>query len=502
MEKELEFGTAGIRGILRPGLDGINAETVTRTAVGYAKFITDKYGLETKGVIIGHDTRNGSYEFAEIIAKTLISYGVKATLFHDNEFQPTPVVSYTIRKKGFIGGVMITASHNPKEYNGIKIYDHTGKQLLSNDTSKIATHMKSILEVGNLDGEISFLTQTIIDEYIADVDRVKLEYNKIDLRVAYTPVQGTGGPIAVKLFEKYNISHYLVDEQMVEDANFTACESLNPEEPLAYEKLLNVGLINDCDICFITDPDADRVGIAVNDKGNFTILSGNEIAALYLNYKISKLDKYKCKDSYIVTSFPSGHLAQVIAKSYGVDVKLTHVGFKNIASIIEKNENKKLLLAYEESYGSIISEDLTRDKDSFQGIIAYTEMINHYKKSGKHILDVLNEIYRKHGKYLNYTFSIVIDTETQNQIFENILKLELVAGEPITKKEDFRLGKNDVEQQNFLKIYLKSGSWFAIRPSGTEPKVKIYIEEIIPFDSASSILKTEIEKMIKEWITK
>lgn len=473
-KKELEFGTAGIRGIMQDGPHGINADTVRKTAAGYAKFILEEYKDQKNGIVIGHDTRKNSYLFADIIAKTLVSFGVKATLYKDNSFQPTPLVSYTIRKGKYVGGVIITASHNPKEYNGIKVYDHTGKQLLADGSLRVATFMKEKNVDGGIVGEVTYLDDSIIETYVNDLHSIKLREDKNIIKVAFTPVQGTGGPIATRLLTKEGINFVTVEDQMTEDTSFAACDSLNPEEDKAYNKLFAIGLKNDCDACFITDPDADRVGIGLRTKNGYVKLNGNEAAALYLDYKLNQLGKVE--NGFVVTTVPSGQLAQAIAKKHGLEVVITHVGFKNVALEIEKRQDKKLILAYEESYGCIISQQLTRDKDSFQAILAYSEMINCYKLNGIDPLDKFAQIQKEYGHIINETVSLIIDEAQQKAIFDKLLSLDKMANQKIVKVEDYRPGINGLEKQNLLKIYLESGTWFAMRPSGTEPKVKAYIE--------------------------
>lgn len=470
--KELKFGTAGIRGIMKEGVDGINEDNVAKVASGYADYLNSI--KKNARVVIGHDTRHNSYKFAEIMAKVLLSKGVSALLYENNHIAPTPLVSFTIREMKLDGGVMITASHNPKEYNGIKIYHESGRQILPNEAQEISALFEQAKVEKVEERELKYIDEKIMEVYLKALEKIETRKDEKVLKIAYSPVQGTGMIVSDKLLDKLGYEHFNVEDQMIEDPNFENSPSLNPEEAKAYVKLLKTADKNDCDAAFICDPDADRIGVAVKDGKDYKILNGNEIAALYINYLISegKVDK----NSFIATTVPSGHLAQLIAKKHSIKVDISHVGFKNIANLVEKNKDKELLIGYEESYGSVIDSEIARDKDSFQAMVGYAEMLNMYKLEGINVMDILNDLYEEYGYIFNDTMALIIDQKVQDSIFSKILDTKQIKNYEIEKIVDFRNGAMGLDPQNLLKVYFKNEGWIAIRPSGTEPKVKVYIE--------------------------
>lgn len=497
---KLKFGTAGIRGQMGAGTSKINEFTIAAAADAYAKYLIKEKKYE-KGVVIGHDNRHNSKLYSLISAKVLEANGIKSYLYLKNELQPTPVVSYTIRKMKLDGGIMITASHNPKEYNGFKVYNSLGQQLMPSETKKISLIMDKLdpLNIAKKSWKKNYIPSHIIKDYISDLLKIELSPIKnISILGVFSAQHGTAAKLAPKLMNSLDgVNVKVVQKQQTPNPDFKYTKTPNPEDGKSYSKAAALSKKYKADFIVTTDPDADRVGLAVKYKRRYKYLNGNDSAALYLNYKLNILKQQNRlpKDGYIVTTYVSGNLPAKIASKYGLKVLYTHVGFKNIAQIIEKQKGT-FILGYEESYGMVINSDLTRDKDALQAIVGFTDMIRYYKSKNIDLYSVLLELWTKYGVHRSTQFSKKLDTDMTKRLLNKISKSKntIIEGKKIKQIDDFRKDKI-----NFVKAQMENGTWFAVRPSGTEPKVKIYIETHgKPGQKLIDVVK--YEKAIWNWI--
>lgn len=484
----MEFGTAGIRGIMGAGTNKMNIFTVAAAADAYAKYlVANVKDAKKKGVVIGHDNRNNSVLFSETVAKVLLANGIKAYLFENNDLQPTPLISFAIRHMKLAGGAIVTASHNPKEYNGFKVYNNLGAQLMPSETKKIQDIMKDIdpLEVVRESSkEISYIQKDVVDEYVKQVLSVRQREDKGQIKVVFSPLHGTSSVLGPRLLEEMGIEYETVKSQMTNDPEFKKVVSPNPEDGKAYAKAISLARRHKADAIITTDPDADRIGVVVKYQRRYKFLNGNETAALYLEYLLTqlKMQKKLPKNGYIVKTVVSGDLAAKIAKKFGLKVYETHVGFKNIAELIEsKKENEQFVFGYEESYGFLIDEDIARDKDALQGIVAVTEMINYHKSQNINTFQHLKDMYKSFGIHRTHVESRVLAKDMTDRLLQRMSKLtkkDKLLDKKVVSVEDYRKGINGLEKTNLVKVNLEGGTWFAIRPSGTEEKVKIYVQTV------------------------
>jgi phosphoglucomutase len=500
----LSFGTGGMRGILGAGINRLNIYTIRRANNGLAQYIinnTDEKEL-SRGVVIAHDNRHMSKEFALESAKVLGAYGIKSYLFTD--LRPTPELSFAVRYLNALSGIVVTASHNPPNYNGYKIYDEYGCQYTPRYADKIIEYVNKtgdIFSIKTLD--VSQLISRGLLEYIdKDIDKAYLDLVKsvainkdVDkkIKIVFTPLHGTSGYLGTRLLKEEGYDVYPVEEQMVNDPNFSTVKLPNPEEKSAFELAIKLGEKIKADLLIATDPDADRLGIAVLNDDKYLLLNGNQTGALLIYYiltqkkRLGKLPKKGVVFNTIVTS----DLGAKIARSYSMDIISTLTGFKFIgeqARYLEK-EDREFVFGYEESYGYVVNDGV-RDKDSLQATILISEAANYYlTKENKTLYDKLIEIYAQYGFYLEGLKNIhLLGKEGQDKIarimdyFRNNPPQE-INGHAIIKIEDFELSKRyankkvetiDLDKSNVLKYYLDNESWFVLRPSGTEPKLKIY----------------------------
>ena len=322
-----------------------------------------------------------------------------------------------------------------------------------------------------------YINKNLINSYVKDLlairERTDIESH---LKLTYSPLHGTGYKLVPKLLQKMDIQYYVVKSQMTSDPDFSKTKSPNPEDPIAYKKGIKLAKRTRSDIIVLTDPDADRIGVVVKHKRRFKYLNGNQVAALYLNYKLTnmKIHGEIPKNSYIVKSNVSSDLPTKIAKKFGVKVYETHVGFKNIAEIIEKKQNENFIFGFEESFGFLIDPNISRDKDAIQGLVAITEMANYYKTQGMDLFSQLLQLYSQFNFHRSITLSRQMSIDQRERFFARILKLKKIGGKRIVKIEDYRNGLYNLPKTNMVKLYLEDSGWIAIRPSGTEPKVKFY----------------------------
>ena len=520
---DLEFGTAGIRGVLGPGSNRLNVYVIRKATVGFARFLLQKYGskAKTNGVVISHDNRLYSREFAIESARTLSSYGIKAYLFDD--LRPTPELSYAVRKSKAVGGIMITASHNPKEYNGYKVYDKNGCQLIP---SEIAGLVEIISKLGfELDvrrgrdpnpGQILMLDESYDEYYRRGVRMIQLnkDLDKNGFKIVFSPQHGTAYENGIKLFKHLKYDVIPVKEQCTFDPYFSNTKSPNPENPEAYELPLIYARENDADLILITDPDADRIGIAFKDsKGEYQLYTGNQTGALLIEYILSQRKEkgILSKNGVVFNTIVTSSLGSKIASGYDVSTESLLTGFKFIGSRIHyysKTREKTFEFGYEESYGYLVSS-FVRDKDSLQAMVIISEMVNYYRLQGKRLDQVMDEISKKYGYHADKLYSIFFKGKSGLEEMFNIMRklhdepLIEIAGKKVTVVEDYLYltrtsdaGEEYIENlpsTNAIKFYLEDGSWVAIRPSGTEPKCKFYYESVST--SSSKEASEFIEKM-------
>ncbi len=485
-ENPLVFGTAGMRGIMGFGSSKINQLTIASASLAYSQYLLQCVSNSAqKGIVIGHDNRHNSQFFAQIASQVLKAQGIKTFLYENNDLQPTPLISYTIRKLKLAGGIIITASHNPKEYNGFKVYNELGGQLLNDQTAIIQKFMKKIdpFSIPLDHDSFSYINNKIINSYIEKVLQTRLRpHDQKMLKVVFSPQHGTSAQIGDKLLSLMDIEHYNVKKQMLPNPDFKYTKTPNPEDGRSFKRAIHLARSKKADLVAITDPDADRLGVAIKYKRRYKYLNGNELAALYLDYLIGQLKKTNQlpKNAFIVKSIVSGNLCEKIAQRHQINVYETHVGFKNIAQLIEDKtqEGQKFLFAYEESYGFLLDSNIARDKDSLQSLVGVVEMANYYKSQQIDLYSQLIHLWNQYGIHRSTVQSQTLSYQSQNKLLDRITKIKKVDGKKIAKIEDYRQSINNFEPQNLIKITLQNGSWFAIRPSGTEPKLKTYIETI------------------------
>jgi phosphoglucomutase len=517
--KDLEFGTAGLRGKIGAGTNRMNVYTVSLATQGLASTIL-KRGEEAKkrGVAIAYDVRMYSDKFAEIAARVLAANGIKVYLFDD--IRPTPMLSYTIRKLGTISGIVITASHNPKDYNGYKVYWEEGSQILDEIADEILSEISKIghyknVKMMNFDeakekGLIQILGKEIDDQYTKEILNMAINDENVDkdIKIVYTPLNGTGNkPVRRVLKERGFNNIIVVPEQENPDPTFATVGYPNPEDTKAFKYSRELGLKEKADLLLATDPDSDRVAVAVmNDNGDYTYLNGNQTGALLVNYIVTQRHAKNdlSPNSAIVKSIVTGDLGKVVAKKYGVTTFETLTGFKNICA--KANEwdvtgEYKFLFGYEESIGYVY-QDLVRDKDAIVSSMMIAEMAGYYKNKGMSLLDVLENMYSEYGYYAEKQISIVLEgIEGQYRIkrmMDDIRHQPIMSiGEMMLKNTiDYLRDETDAGKSNVLRYFLDDGSWYAIRPSGTEPKIKIYIYTVADTKEKANEKIELIEKVV------
>lgn len=493
---DLKFGTAGLRGKIGAGTNRMNKYTVSLATQGLAQTIV-KFGQDAmdRGVAIAYDVRRFSEEFAEIAARVLAAHGVKAYLF--DGIRATPVLSFTVRKLNAISGIVVTASHNPKDYNGYKVYWEEGSQILDNIADEILEEIDGIesfssIKIMDLDkaidqGLIQYIGKEIDDEYNQKLLEMAIndDVDK-DISIVYTPLNGTGNKPVRRILEDRGFTNVtVVPEQENPDSDFTTVGYPNPEDVKAFSYAAELGSKIGAEVLIATDPDSDRVAIALKDNSGYTFLNGNQTGALLINYVLTARHEKNDlpKNAAMAKSIVTGDLGKVIAHKYGVKMFETLTGFKNIcakANEWEKTNEYEFILGYEESIGYVYGT-LVRDKDAVVSSMLIAEMAGYYKKQGKTLLDVLNGIYEEFGHYNEKLISIVLEgIEGQQQIgriMDSIRHnpIETIGEMKLEKTIDYLLDETDAGQSDVLKYYMDDGSWYAVRPSGTEPKIKLYI---------------------------
>ncbi len=488
--QDLTFGTGGLRGIMGVGTNRVNIYTIRKATLGFARYLL-KHNL-TDGVAISYDNRKDSKKFAEEAAKVLAANGIKSYLF--NALRPTPMLSFAVRYFKASGGIMITASHNPKQYNGYKAYDQTGAQVNPKTADLIIEEINNIknpFDIDTVENDlIHSVDETFDDIYLNAIKDIKINDEIKKVKIVYSPLHGTGGPIIPQFLMDQGYEVHPYTPQMIVDPNFSNTKSSNPEDHEAYEQTIAFAKDIDADIVMVTDPDADRLGIAVKHEGTYELITGNQTASVELYYLLSQRKKYNLlpPNGHVYTTNVTTKLIEVIARSFELDVITTLTGFKFIGEKAEMyQETNPYIFGCEESYGSLIS-DVVRDKDAVQAVYMLAEIANHLKLQGKTIMDYLNEIYDTYGAYYEYTHSISLKgiegskkiQEIMSFFRENPPRLDdkhLLGYDDVQKSirvEDGIKSHLDLPKSNVLKYIFEDDTWIVFRPSGTEPKIKIY----------------------------
>ncbi|WP_281974541.1 phospho-sugar mutase [Halobacillus litoralis] len=500
--KNLEFGTGGMRGKLGPGTNRMNIYTVRKAAEGLATYVNDQ-GLSNRGVAIAYDSRYMSKEFAVETARVLGHHGIPSYVF--TSLRPTPELSFAVRHLNAAAGVVVTASHNPPEYNGFKAYNEDGGQLPPEQAEIMIDFVNKV--ENELNVEVADQKQLEEDGLLRwvdeDVDAAYLEAMKTvtvqpdipkDLSLVFTPLHGTARHLVEKGLEQSGFtSIHIVEEQAQPDPEFSTVASPNPEEHQAFEMAIEQGKAIGADLLMATDPDADRLGVAVPDSnGEYKVLTGNQTGALMLDYILGQ-SKSLPKNGQLIKTIVTSEFGRVIADSYGISTLDTLTGFKFIGEKIreyERTGDHKFMFGYEESYGYLV-KDFARDKDAVQAAVLIAEVGAHWKNQGKTLLDALDDLYEKHGYFLEDLQSMKLEGKSGADTIQTIMNdfrdadITVAGGKKVLTVEDYATTVRhyvqedkqeviDLPSSNVLKFILEDDCWFCLRPSGTEPKIKFY----------------------------
>lgn len=509
--KELEFGTAGLRGKLGAGTNRMNIYIISRAANGLALYIKDKgESYSSRGVAIAYDCRHFSREFAMRSALVLAAHNIKVYLF--KSLRPTPVLSFTVRHLKTAAGIVVTASHNPKIYNGFKVYSDDGAQILQETADEIT---ENILKVENFEdikimdekeafkkGLVTFIGSEIDDIYVEKVKSLSLRDNvEKHINIVYTPLNGTGNILVRRVLKERGFTNVnVVPEQEYPDADFTTVPFPNPEDGRAFEYAERLGNKINGELLIATDPDCDRLAIMVRNKdGKYVSFNGNQTGAVLIKYIIESMKELNILPSNgaIVKSIVTGDLGKVIAKKYGIQTFETLTGFKNICSKVddfEKTGENQFIFGYEESIG-YVTGTFVRDKDAVISSMMLCEAAAYYKSLGKNLVEVLEDIYKEYGYYRESLISLVLEGLEGSKRIKRMMEGYRkdypyeINGVKLTKYIDYKSSEImdvssgkvttcDIPVSDVLKFILEDGSWYAVRPSGTEPKIKLYMYSI------------------------
>ena len=537
--KELEFGTAGLRGVIGAGTNRMNKYTVGKATQGLANYIIEQ-GTQDKGVAISYDSRRMSKEFSLQTALILNANGIKTYLFEN--LRPVPELSFAVRELKCTAGVMITASHNPPKYNGYKVYWDDGAQIVAPRDKDIIAKVRAVAEYSEIKeiskkdaiekGLFNIVGTEMDDKYINTLKALILNPEIVkeqgkDLKVVYTPLHGTGNTVAERLLKEIGIQNlYVVPEQKEPDGNFPTVDYPNPEDKKAFKLALELAKKVDADVVLATDPDADRLGIYAKDTktGEYMTYTGNMSALLIAEYRISQMkEKGNLPEKgMFITTIVSSDLAKAIASNYGLECFEVLTGFKNIGAIMKREEEKadgdKYVFGFEESYGCLIG-DYARDKDGIAAVMALCEAACYYRANNETLWDQMNNIYKKYGFYKEDQVSIVLEgaegaekikemmTAMRNKDVENIgdykvLTFKDVDRDYVKDMVTSAESKTGLQKSNVLYYQLENNAWCCVRPSGTEPKIKLYfgVKGKDEEDATNSLenLKEEMVKLVKE----
>ncbi len=478
--KDLAFGTGGLRGIMGIGSNRMNRYTVGKATFGLAHYLQSKNSGELS-VVIAYDSRNNSSDFARIAAGIFASCGFKVYLF--SYLVPVPVLSFSTHYLGCTAGVMITASHNPKEYNGYKVYDSKGCQFCTEDAKGAIGCINAIEDFTSIpfsdDHEnITMIGDQVLDAFLSEVKKQSLYEEKSDLKIVYTPLHGTGNIPVRRVLEGMDVS--VVKSQELPDGNFSTVRSPNPEEKDALNIAIQQAKEMEADLVLGTDPDCDRVGIAVRDGEEYKLFTGNQTGALLVNFVLTMKKEQLNSKSTLVKTIVTSELGANIARKFGLNIEETLTGFKYIGDKInhyEETGDGEFVIGYEESYGYLVGTH-ARDKDAVVSSMLICQMAAWYKNQGKTLVDALNDIYSEYGYYLDALDSFVLKGKDGAEKIQHLMTIFRSEGaamfDGVEKIIDYSTGVGDLPKENVLKYIFTDGSWMAVRPSGTEPKIKVY----------------------------
>ena len=508
--KELEFGTGGLRGIIGAGTNRLNVITVGKATQGFANFLNDEY-KENISVAIAYDSRNKSDEFSKAAALNLAANGIKVYLFES--LRPTPMLSFAVRHLGCNGGIVLTASHNPKIYNGYKAYDENGCQLTDEPAKKVITYVNNIEDYSEIktmseeqavkEGLLVYIGEDVDKAFIEELKKVTIREELVkksakDLKIVYTPIHGSGNlPVRRILSELGYENVYVVKEQELPDGEFPTAPYPNPEDPKVFKLALKLSEEVGADVIFGTDPDGDRIGVVVKDNsGEYKVLTGNQTGILLTHYVLSSLKEMNKlpENGAITKTIVTTEAVRKMTDEYGVKLFDLLTGFKYIGEMMtefEKTQEYKYLLGFEESYGYLIGTH-ARDKDAIVAAQMIAEMTLYYKEQGKTLYEALVDLYDKYGYFKETLVSVTLEgKEGQEKIANCIDALRNttvtdIDGVKVVTAFDYKLSKEvnnltseekviDLPKSNVLKYVLEDDSWFVVRPSGTEPKMKVYL---------------------------
>ena len=502
--RDLEFGTGGLRGVIGAGTNRMNVYTVRKATQGLSNYLLKHAQGKPQSVAIAHDSRNKGVLFAQQSAAVLAANGIKAYIYP--QLMPTPALSYAVRHLKCDAGICVTASHNPAKYNGYKAYGSDGCQVTSDMADGIMYEINALdifadvkkmdFEEGVKQGLIEYIGEETVNAFLDDVYKESLVDDASNLKLVYTPLNGAGKMCVTRILDRIGIKDVtIVPEQSEPDGNFPTCPYPNPEFREALQKGLELCEKVQPDLLLATDPDSDRVGIAVNQGGEYVLMTGNEVGILLLNF-IAKVKQEQGKlpvHPVAVTTIVSTDMVDPIAKDYGVEMRRCLTGFKYIGDIIAELEAKEgnadsFLLGFEESYG-YLSGGYVRDKDAVDGSMLICQMASYYKRQGKTLVDVMNDLYEKYGYYQNATLNFSFEGEDGMKTMQNIMTTlrqnppAEIAGAQVIGRSDYlesvsygdKEGTINLPKSNVLEYRLANGCKLIARPSGTEPKIKIYL---------------------------
>ncbi|HIY57444.1 MAG TPA: phospho-sugar mutase [Candidatus Tetragenococcus pullicola] len=530
----LEFGTAGMRGVMGPGINRMNVYTIRQATEGLARFMdTQEEKTKKRGVAIAYDSRHFSPEFAMEAAKTLAVHDIPSYVFES--LRPTPELSFAVRHLHTFTGIMITASHNPAKYNGYKVYGEDGGQMPPADADALTAFVREVknpLEVAVLSedeakakGLVHIIGDKVDQAYLEEIKAVTVDPALIaemgdKLKLVYTPLHGTGKMLAEKALTQAGFSQFVIEpQQAIPDADFSTVKSPNPEEASAFEYSIRLGKKENADLLIATDPDADRLGAAVRmPNGEYQVLTGNQIGAILVHYilEANKQADTLPENGAVVKSIVSSEFPTAITQSYGVEMFNVLTGFKFIAEKIqefEEDQSHTFLFGFEESYGFLV-KPFVRDKDAIQALVLLAEVAAFYKKQEKTLYDALQDLFEEYGYYAERTIPVTMDGQQGAAKIAALMKTFRekgptdFAGIHVIETEDFQAGtrtnkdgkieKLTTPSSNVLKYLLEDKSWIAVRPSGTEPKIKFYMGVKGDTSSDAQSRLNKLEKAITE----
>ncbi len=489
-----KFGTAGIRGEMEWGPGGMNIFTIQRAALAYADFlILESKNNPSKGIVIGHDNRHKNIEFSETVAAVFQQKGFKVFLPKNNELKPTPFISYCVNHYKAAGAVIITASHNPPKYNGFKVYDHGGAQLLPQKTNKISELMNVENNYFNTNlvmdkSQVEYIGEDVENLYIDEIIKSLEFHPELEKKatITFSSMHGTSFSFLQRLFEKMNYKFEYVKEQAVYDPDFSATKNPNPEIRSSFELAAEYSDKSESDLVIITDPDADRIGVAFRHEGKLIYYSFNILAGILLDYYYGNLKEENRlpEDPYVTSTFVSGTFFDTIAKENNLKIKKTLSGFKWVGHLLneeDKAKNGKLgfVMGYEEAFGCVLVPT-TRDKDSIQASCLFADMVNYYLNQGKTLKNILDDLGEKYGTFADEQRVKFFEGPTlMEDMNEYVNKLRenpptKIGSMNIVKTVDFKEPVFELGKDNLLMFWFDNYSFVAVRPSGTEPKIKVY----------------------------